>query len=72
MGLSDIQFTAEEMREMEEAAEESRRRKTHEKAVMPPKDSQLVALKLMADNGRPEAVAAIAGIPVEELRRLVG
>ena len=37
MGLSDIEFTRTEMREMEEAAKESFRRKPHEKAGRLPK-----------------------------------
>jgi hypothetical protein len=72
MALSDIIFTPAEMREMKEAAEESWRGKPHEKAVLPPKGTQLAALKLMMEHGTPEAVAVIAGITVEELQRLVG
>ena len=45
MGLSNIEFTSAEMREMEKAAEESFHRKPHEKAVLPPKGVQLAALK---------------------------
>lgn len=57
---------------MEEAAEEFRRRKKYEKAMLPAKGTQIAALKTMAKKGKPEVVAAIAGITVEELRRVVG
>ena len=71
MGLSDINFTTDEMREMQEAADLSFRRKPHEKASRPPKGTQLTALKLMAEKGNAEAVAVIAGISVEQLRSII-
>ena len=71
MTLSHITFTPEEMQEMKEAAAESFRRKKYEKAAKPPKGTLIAALKIIAENGKPEAVAAIAGISVEELSGLV-
>jgi hypothetical protein len=70
MALSGITFTPEEMQEMEEAADESLRRKQHERAVQPPKGTQLAALKLLMERGRPDTVAAIAGISIEQLRSI--
>ena len=71
MTLSHITFTPEEMQEMKEAAAESFRSKPHEKAAKPPKGALIAALKIMMEDGKPEAVAAIAGISVEELRKVV-
>ena len=71
MALSHITFTPEEMQEMKEAAAESFRSKPHEKAVRPPKGALIAALKIMMEDGKPEAVAVIAGVSVEELRKAV-
>ena len=71
MGLSNIEFTPAEMREMEEAAKESFRRRPHEKAGRLPKGTDLAALKRMMEHGNPDAVAVIAGITLEQLRSIV-
>ncbi len=71
MGLGDINFTPEEMQEHEKAADLSFRSKQHEKASLQPKGSQLAALRLIMEHGRPEAVAAIAGISLEQLQSIV-
>ena len=71
MGLSDIEFTPAEMREIEKAAKESFRRRPHEKSVRPPKGTDLAALKQMMEHGNPAAVAVIAGITLEQLRSIV-
>jgi len=71
MGLSDIEFTPAEMRELEKAAEESFRRRPHEKARRMPKGAHLVALKQMAKQNDLNAVAVIAGITPQQLQRIV-
>jgi len=71
MGLSDIEFTPAEMREMEKAMAESFRRKPHEKARRLPSGADLAALKRMTERNSPDAVAVIAGITAEQLRRIV-
>jgi hypothetical protein len=71
MGLSDIEFTRTEMREMEEAAKESFRRRPHEKAVRLPKGTDLAALKRMMEHGNHDAAAVILGITLEQLRSIV-
>ena len=71
MGLSDIEFTLAEMREMEKAAQESFRRRPHEKSMRPPKGAHLDALKRMTEHINPDAAAVIAGITPERLRSIV-
>ena len=71
MGLNNIEFTLAEMREMERAAEESFRRRPHEKAVRLPRGTDLAALKRMMDRGNHDAVAVITGITLEQLRSIV-
>ena len=71
MGLSDIEFTPAEMREMEEAAAESFHRKPREKAVRLPKGTDLAALKQMMEHANPDAVAVILGITVKQLQSIV-
>ena len=71
MGLSDIEFTPAEMREMEEAAKESFRRRPHEKAGRLPKDAELAALKRMMEHANPNAIAVMLGITLEQLRSIV-
>ena len=70
MGLSEIEFTPDEMKEMETAAAESFRSRPLEKTLRLPKGAQLEALKQMMENGNPEAVAAIAGISLEQLQSI--
>jgi hypothetical protein len=70
MGLSEIEFTPDEMKEMETAAAESFRSRPLEKTLRLPKGAQLEALKQMMENGKPEAVAAIAGISLEQLQSI--
>ena len=71
MGLSDIEFTRTEMREMEKAAKESFGRGPHEKAVRLPRGTDLAALKRMMEHANPDAVAVILGITREQLRSIV-
>ncbi len=72
MPLSDSEFTAAEMREMEEAAAEAYGHSPHEKARRMPKGSYLAALKLTVEHNDLDAVAVIAGISRERLRGIIG
>ena len=71
MGLSDIEFTRTEMREMEKAAKESFRRRPHEKAGRLPKGTDPAVLKRMIEHASPDAVAVILGITRGQLRSMV-
>ena len=71
MGLSAINFTAAEMREMEEAAEESFRRRPYAKSSKPLQGAYLATLKRMMKHGNPTTIAVIAGVTLEELQRIV-
>ena len=70
MGLSDIEFTRTEMREMEKEAAKSFRSRPREKAVRLPKGTDLAALKRMVERGNPDAVAVIMGTTLEQLRSI--
>ena len=71
MGLSDIEFTRTEMREMEEAAKESFHCRPHEKAGRLPKGTDPAVLKRMIEHASPDAVAVILGITRGQLRSMV-